>query len=228
MKKIALILGIILVVVVSCTDDDKYVTINGKVERIINGDGIPNQIVSLQIRQVHGSGQYGTYYTDIESKQVTTDSNGKFSVVVKNADRMFVEVFKSSDENYATFELKSFNPNDNIILGIHKYIKFKVYVKNINPFDLNDHINVNLVTGNVQNFVEKIENFGLQNSISPIYLDTSWRGINVNSVIYYNIPENAERYGIVAYQIKNSVNNTIVINNIPFQINQINEFNFNY
>ena len=142
MKKITLFIGIIILLI-SCTDDDKYVTINGKVERIINGDGIPGQIVNLKVRQAHGSGQYGTYFTDIELKQVTTDSNGKFSVIVKSADRMFVEVFKSSDENYATFELKSFNPNNNIILGIHKYVKFKVYVKNINPFDSNDYIKIN-------------------------------------------------------------------------------------
>lgn len=227
MKKILLILGIVLLLL-SCSNDDKYITINGRVERILNGEGIPNQTVSLNIRQAHGSGQYGTYYTDIESKKVTTDLNGNFSVTVKSVDRMFVEVFKSQDENYSTFELKSFNPTDNIIVGVHKFVKFKIYVKNTSPFDENDYVSVHLVSGNVQNFVEKIENFGIQNIISPIYLDTSWKGINVNSIIYYNVPENAEEYNIVYYKTKNAVNNTVVINNIPFQTNQINEFNLNY
>lgn len=70
---------------------------------------------------------------------------------------MVVGVFKSQDANYATFELKNFNPSENIIIGVHKFFKFKIYVKNINPFDENDSINVNLVSISLQNFVENIE-----------------------------------------------------------------------
>lgn len=226
MKKIILILAIVIFSS-SCSNDDKYITIKGRVERIINGEGIPNQIVNLNISQVH-EGSFGTYISDIESKQVTTDINGNFTANVKYADRMVVGVFKSQDANYATFELKNFNPSENIIIGVHKFVKFKIYVKNINPFDENDSINVNLVSRSVQNFVENIENFGNNNDISSNYLDPSWKGTNVNSIIYYNVPENAEDYNLVCYKYKNGIFNTVVINNIPFHLNQINEYNFNY
>lgn len=53
-------------------------------------------------------------------------------------------------------------------------------------------------------------------------------GTNVNSIIYYNVPENAEDYNLVCYKYKNGIFNTVVINNIPFHLNLVNEYNFNY
>lgn len=238
MKKIILIFSIVLFIS-SCSNDDKFITISGRVERASTGEGIDNQVVYLFIGQAHGSGPYGSYYTNIESKQVTTDLNGNFSLTVKSVDRMFVKVSKSPDNIYAGSELKGFNPNDKIILKVQKFLKFKIYVKNVNPFDLNDFININLVSGNVQNFRTKIENFGIENIKYPeenlpgggtigAFEDASWRGLNVNSIVHYNVPENAESFSIVAYKKKNGIDNTIVIHNIPFQIDQINTYNFDY
>jgi hypothetical protein len=233
MKKIILILGFALSLI-SCTKDNNYITINGRVEREINGEGIANQSVYLTLGQAHGSGQYGTYTTMIESKLVTTDLNGNFSVSVKSIDRMFVEVFKGMDDNYSTFELKSFNPNDNIILKVNKFIKFKIYVNNINPFDNNDEIGIEFFSGNAQNFRTKIENFGVQNNFTPndpgqsAIQNSSWKGTNVNSIVYYNVPENAIDYKIVWLKFKNGVISNGFTNNIPFQINLENEYHFNY
>lgn len=238
MKKIILILGFALFLI-SCTKDDNYITVNGRVEREINGEGIANQTVYLTFGQAHGSGQYGTYTTTIESKLVTTDSNGNFSVSVKSADRMFVKVYKEMDDNYSTFELKSFNPSDNIILKVNKFLKFKINVNNANPFDANDGIYIDFVSGNEQSFRTKIENFGVINTHYPsditpgaggtgAYEDTSWTGINVNSFVYYNVPENAEFHRVYWNKIKNSISTTGVTPEIPFIENQVNEYQFNY
>lgn len=238
MKKVILILGLVFFLL-SCTNDDNYITIYGKVEREVNGEGIANQTVSLTIGQAHGSGPYGSYTTIIENRLVTTDSNGNFSISVKSVDRMFVEVFKSQDDNYSTFELKSFNPRDNIILKVNKFLKFKIFVKNANPFDSNDGINIDFFSGNKQSFRTKIENFGIENNKYPAenlpgggsfaaYEEASWKGVNVNSIVYYNVPENADTHKIYWIKGKNSIVTTGFTLEIPFQENQINEFHLDY
>lgn len=238
--KIIILLSVLFLSLVSCTSEESnYITVNGRVEREINGEGVANQTVVLDFKQAHGSGQYGTYYTFIESKQVKTDSNGNFSVSVKSADRMFVQVYKEMDDNYSTFELKNFNPTDNIILKVNKFLKFKIFVNNMNPFNENDYIYIDFASGNKQSFRTNIENFGIINihypsDITPgaggtgAFEEASWRGINVNSIVYYNVPENADNHKIVWYKRKNGIETSGVSPEIPFQPNQINEYHFDY
>lgn len=234
MKKIIVISTLIFTLYSCSNNEDNYVTIRGRVEREVNGEGVANQTVVLHVKQAHGSGQYGTYYTLIESKQVKTDSNGNFSVSVKSADRMFVEAFKEMDENYSTFELKSFNPGDNIVLKVNKFIKFKIYVNNVTPFDSNDYVFTYFYSGNVQNFRTKIENFGVHNNFTiatpgdPSIQDTSWNGTNVNSIIYFIVPESALEYKVGWIKRKNGIESNGSTNDLPFQAAQENEYYFNY
>ena len=233
MKKIILILTCIILLL-SCSNDDNFITINGSVERAINGEKIANQIVHLETIKSQGSGQYTSYITALEYKQVLTDANGNFSVTMKIVDNMFVRVFKIQDDNFSAFELKNFYPTENITVKVNKLIKFKIFVKNTNPFDNNDRIDIQFFSGFVANIRTKIENFGVPNNFTSngsgqnIIQESSWNGINVNSIIYYKVPENSVDYKIRWFKTKNGIQSEGFSNDIPFQSSAENEYNFNY
>jgi len=238
MKKLTLICVLIILLSSCSTDDDKYVTVKGRVEREINGERISNQKVYLETIQVHGTG-YWSYTTKIDSKEVITDSNGNFITSMKTDSNTFVSVFKSQDDNYTAFELSNFNLNQDLILKVQKFLKFKIFINNSNPFDSNDYIYIDFFSGNSQSYFTKIENFGIQNIHYPAenlpgggtigaFEEASWRGLNVNSIIYYNVPENADNHKIYWIKIKNSIETSGVTAEIPFVENQINEFHFDY
>lgn len=239
MKKLIL-LSVFAFILVSCSSEDEtnYVTVQGRVERELNGDGISNQKVLLEINQIHGTGNWA-YTTKIDSKEVTTDSNGNFSTSMKNDSNTFVSVYKAQDDNYTSFELTQFDINTNLILKVNKFIKFKIFVNNTTPFDGNDYVHINFFSGNYQNFRTNIENFGVQNMQFPAenlpgggtigpHEETTWNGTNVNSIVYYNVPENADNHKIIWLKVKNSIETSGVTSEIPFQENQVNEFHFDY
>lgn len=222
MKKQILILTLIFTLVSCSTNDNNYITIKGRVEREINGEGISGQKVYLHINKTNGTGNWA-YVTEIDSKEIITDSNGYFSTTMKNDSNTFVSVYKPYDDNYTSYELSTFKVNDNILLKVNKFLKFKIYVNNTNPFDSNDYIYIDFVSGSYQSFRTNIENFGIQHTHY-----TSWKGTNVNSIVYYNAPENAESYKLFWRKIKNSIETNGVTLEIPFQENQVNEFHFDY
>jgi hypothetical protein len=237
--KTIILFSVLFLSLVSCTNEESnYITVNGRVEREINGEGVPNQLVILIMQQTHGTG-YWSYKTEIDYKQVTTDSEGNFSVSMKNDSNTSLSGFKPQDDNYTQFQLNSVDPNKNIVIKINKFIKFKIYVNNTNPFDVNDFVSISFASGLPQNFRTKIENFGNTNTIHPAenlpggggvgaYEDASWKGTNVNSIVYYNVPENADNHKIVWYKQKNGTETKGVSPEIPFQPNQINEYHFDY
>ena len=237
--KTSVLIYTLLLFLISCSNEqENFITIKGRVEREINGQGISNQKVYLVINQSHGSG-YWHYTTKIDSKEIITDLNGNFSVLMKNDYNTFVSVFKSQDDNYTSYELSNFDLNNDIVIKVHKFLKFKIYVNNTNPFDANDKLYINFNSGNNQNFRTKIENFGVQNVQYPAenlpgggsigaYEEASWTGINVNSIVYYNVPENANIYKVYWSKRKNMVEAMGFTPDIPFQTNQLNEYYFNY
>lgn len=230
---------LLLLTLISCTEEEaNYITVNGKVERTINSEGIPNQKVLLEIKKIHGTG-YFAYDTTIDTKEVTTDSNGIFKTTIKTDSNTYVLVYKPQDDNYTSYELASFYLNQDIILKVNKFIKFKIFVNNNNPFDANDLIQIDFFSGNTQNFRTSIVNLGVQNTQYPEeffpgggsngpYEDASWKGTNVNSIVYYNVPENSTDYKIYWNKRKNGIETTGFTDDIPFQLNQINEYYFNY
>lgn len=238
MKKLILLFALIFILCSCSNDEDNYVTIKGRVERELNGEGIPNQKVSLEIMQIHGTGNWA-YTTKVDSKEVTTDSNGNFSTSMKNGSNTFVSVYKAQDDNYTAFELTNFDLNKDLLLKVNKFLKFKIFVNNTNPFNSSDYIYIDFASGFYQSFRTKIENFGIENTNYPAenlpgggqigaYEEASWKGMNVNSIVYYNVPENTESHQVYWRKEKNSVETTGVTSEIPFQENQINEFHFDY
>lgn len=237
--KTTILISAFLLFLVGCSNDEvNYITIKGRVEREVNGEGISNQIVLLEMQQNHGSG-FWSYTTIVDSKTVTTDSNGNFNTSMKTDSNTFVSVAKLQDNNYTAFGLKNFYPNEDIIVRVNKFIKFKIFVNNTNPFDLNDYIYVDFFSGLNQNFRTNVENLGTPNIHHPeehlpgggvigAFDETSWIGTNINSIVYYNVPENADKYNITWIKRKNGVETNGFTNEIPFIIDQINEYHFNY
>jgi hypothetical protein len=233
MKKIIVISTLIFTLYSCSNNEDNYVTIRGRVEREVNGEGISNQKVLLEINQVHGTG-YWSYTSKVDSKEVTTDSNGDFSTSMKNESNTFVSVIKLRDDNYTAYQLTSYDINKNLILKVNKFLKFKIFVNNTNPFNANDYVYVNFFSGDEQSFRTNIENFGVHNNFTiattgdPSIKDTSWNGTNVNSIVYYNVPENADTHKVNWQKEKNGIETSGVTLEIPFQENQINEYHFDY
>lgn len=233
MKKIIVISTLIFTLYSCSNNEDNYVTIRGRVEREVNGEGISNQKVLLEINQVHGTG-YWSYTSKVDSKEVTTDSNGDFSTSMKNESNTFVSVIKLQDDNYTAYQLTSYDINKNLILKVNKFLKFKIFVNNTNPFNANDYVYVNFFSGDEQSFRTNIENFGVHNNFTiatpgdPSIQNTSWNGTNVNSIVYYNVPENADTHKVNWQKEKNGIETSGVTLEIPFQENQINEYHFDY
>ena len=238
MKNLIIVLFLTVFISGCSNDDSDYITIKGRVERDFTGQGISNQKIYLEVRQAKGSGAWA-YSVEIDSKEVVTDENGEFSIAMKSASNTYVTAYKHMDENYSTFELASFPIDTDIIIKVDKFIKFKIFVNNTNPFDENDRVLIDFFSGNKQNFRSAIENFGSDNLHYPAenfpggggtgaYEVASWTGINVNSIVYYNVPESADTFKIMSTVKKNGVETTSFTNTIPFEIDQINEYHFEY
>lgn len=152
----------------------------------------------VTIYRHHGTGPW-SYTTEIDSKQVTTDANGNFSVAMKSAADTYVHIFKGQTDAHTAFE-SSFAPDDEIVLPVYNFIKFKIFVANADPYDAEDFIYIDFYSGNYQSFRYGIENFGAQNTRYPAengigpYEEASWYGTDVNSIVYYNVRENADSF----------------------------------
>lgn len=243
MKKFIKI-AIIFYILNSCSKEtENYITIKGEVIRELNNEGIGNQKILLKMIKTFNTGYH--YTTEIDSKIIYTDNNGKFTVNMKSDSNTHITAFKYQDDDFEQYGLSEeipnniFQTNSDIIIKVNKLIKFKIYVEHTNPFDNNDFVKIDFFAGNKQSYRTKIENFGVQNTYFPIeYLpgggsfgaheDASWTGTNVNSIIYYSVAENADQFKIQWKLRKNSIETTGFTSDLTSYINQVNEFHYNY
>lgn len=229
-----------ILVLVSCSvDDNDYVTIKGKVERKINREGIANQLITVMTRKSNGSGLF-SYISVLDSTAVMTDANGDFSANLSSDSDAFVTTVYQGGEDYEGFGIyRDHFINEPIILKVDKYVKFKIFVNNSNPFDDNDFIKINFFAGLSNVKRTNIENFGLKNTYHPIetlpgggsigpWDEASWIGVNVNSIVYYSVPESATDFKIRWYMTKNNVSTEGFSDEIPHVINEENTFSFEY
>ena len=235
MKIIYFILPFFLIFL-GCSSDDNvnYITINGKVERAINGDGIPNHLVTIRTRKSHGSGMFLTT-EELDRKEVITDINGDFSVSLINVEGAFATITHNGGENYSSSSAyKNYPIDEPILIKVDKFIKFKILVNNTYPIDENDYIKIDFFAGQHQPIRTKIENFGIDNIYHQqegsfgSWEETSWIGTNVNSIVYYSVPETAENYKIRWHKKKNGIDTDGFTSDIPYNINQVNSFSFEY
>lgn len=228
------LLRLLLIITISLTltscflDDNDIVTINGRVERAINGNGIANQSVILITRDRNGSGLFAVT-KDLDQTSVVTDENGNFSVNLVDGD--FVSIIHQGDENYSgSGILRDYQINEKIIIESNKFVKFKVIVKNTNPIDENDFIEISFFGGiNVSSPRRtNIENFGIVTPELLNWKDTAWTGTDVNTAVYYSVEETADDFKIFWKKKKNGLETSGFTNDIPHNIDQINTYTFEY
>ena len=238
--KISHLLLPILLILLSCSSDDAdYATINGRVQRALNGNGIADQSVIVMTRKLIGFGFYSTI-KELDRTEVVTDVNGNFSVALINDVDAFVTIVHQGDEDYlGSGVFRDYPIDETVIIEVDKFIKFKVFVNNTNPIDENDFILIDFFAGLSNTKRTKIENFGIDNTYHPEVLlsgggsigaweETSWTGIDVNSIVYYSVPETARHFKIRWYKKKNDIETDGFTNDIPYNINQVNPFSFEY
>jgi len=228
-----LLIFVLFFIFQACTEHEDYFVVKGRLERVINGEGIANQKIKLQVLQHYGSGLLGGKRV-IDHKDVNTDANGDFSVLMKDASNIYIFAHTSQTDTSSGYD-GDFAAYDSVNIKINKFIKLKVSVKNTSPVDTNDYISISLYSNTSQNFRTEIENFGVGNIHHPAegggeaaWDESSWIGQNVNSIVYYNVPENSTKVTIVWTKQKNGVETSGVTENIPLQPNQTNHFSFEY
>ena len=238
--KIKLFLIVILAIVSSCSPEEfDYIPINGKILRAVNGEGIANQTLNIMTRKSTGQGLFSSTKI-IDSTYIVTDANGNFSSSLIYENDAFVTIVHSGDEDYLGSGIyKNYSINDPIIIEVDKFIKFKINVKNMDPLDENDFIKIDFFAGLANVRRTKIENFGIENTHNPVEMlpgggsigpweEASWNGMNVNSNIYYSVPESADIFKLYWYKRKGGIESEGFTDNIPFTINQTNTFLFAY
>lgn len=238
--KISFVILSIFLTMISCSNDDTfyYGTIDGRVERALNGEGIASQSVIVMTEKIRGSGIFSSKIM-IDSIQVVTDVNGSFSASLVFDEDAFITVIYNGDDNYFGNGIESYFIDEPLIIKADKFIKFKIFVNNTSPFDENDYIHVDFFTRTSNAFRTGIENFGIDNTYHPeeplpgggfigAHEEASWTGTNVNSIVYYSVSETARDFKIRWYKKKNNIRTNGFTNDIPYNINQINSFSFNY
>lgn len=233
-------LCLLLSIFSSCSKDEpEYVTLHGRVVRDLTGEGIPNQRVNLTTNQpIEAGNRY--YSKELDKKEVITDANGDFRITMKSCPDYFVTVFTYPDENYQDFFLQNsrqtalFDANHNLILRVDKFLKYKIHVQNTAPVDTNDVVNIDMYS-QPQATRTKIENFGSRNILRPAdgtgvpeQEETSWKGPNVNSIIYYNVPESSGQVKLKWSKQKNGILSSDFSEELARDPEQVNEFPFNY
>ncbi len=234
MKHTLFMLTIFLSLLGCTPDDDDNFLVQGRVQRSINGEGVSGQRVLLTINQSRGD-QYYSYSVQIDSTWVTTDADGNFSAKMKHASNISVNAYTPENSNYSSTQL-SFSPDDPIILNVAKFIKFRIYVRNTSPVDDGDRISVDFFSDNVQSFRTGIENLADANyswtetsgANSYTIEHASWFGTNVNSIVYFNVPETATTHKVIWYMRKNGIDTSGFTPEIPFQPEAVNDYTFEY
>ncbi|GGW63683.1 hypothetical protein GCM10008085_14500 [Winogradskyella epiphytica] len=224
----------------SCSSDDaSQTTINGRVQRALNGVGVADHSVTVMTRKATGSGLFSTI-KELDRQEIVTDINGDFSVDLESDQDAFVTIVHQGDDDYSgTGIYTDYSLDELVIIEVDKYIKFKISITHTNPFDENDFIKVGFFAGLSNVVTTAIENFGIDNTYIPVEQlpgggsigpveETSWTGIDVNSNIYYSVPESATHFKIRWYMTKNGVHTDGFSSDIPYDNSEINSFVFDY
>ena len=213
--------------------------INGKVIREVTNQPVSGITLYLEIVKIYGSG-YGSYKETIDVRNVTTDQNGNFEVSLRNSTNTYLVIRKEFDNIYGAysggqnFAADQNYSNIDLTIKLQKFINFKINVKNTAPSNNEDYIDVSFAYHRGQAIRKEILNFGIPNIVYPAQggfgprIETAWQGINVNSTIFYSVTEDSQYYKIYWQKRKNGISTQGVTNDIPYDINILNEYSFNY
>ena len=228
----------------SCTKNEEsvyfYTTkISGKVIREVTNQPISGITLYLEIVKIHGSG-YASYKETIDVRNVITDQSGKFEVSLRNSTNTYLIIRKELDDIYGAYGGgQNFASDQNytsidLTVKLQKFINFKINVKNTAPVNNEDYIDVSFAYDGGQALRKEILNYGIPNIVYPAQggfgerIETAWLGMNVNSTIFYSVTEDSNYYKIYWQKRKNGISTQGVTTDIPYDINILNEYNYNY
>lgn len=213
----------------SCSIDEyNYINIEGKVIRTINGDGVANQSVTVISRIRTRTGLLSTT-RDLDQTNVKTDENGNFSTNLIKGN--FVSIIHQGDEDFSgSGILRDYSINEEIIIESNKLVKFKILVKNTNPLDENDFIKIHFFNGLGASEPKRtsVTDFGLNLAELINWKETTWTGTDVNSSINYSVDETSQDFKILWIKRKNGIETSGFTNDIPYNLNQLNIYTFEY
>lgn len=173
------------------------ITVKGIVTNDVTEEPISNLTFYCYVSYRTGSGWFVETHKVSETK-ITTDENGLFTATIPykiDVDNIFF-FGKYDDEYTSIYPHNRFSYTDlkkesnHLILHARRYEKYKIVIKNTQPFDENDSISVYL--GDRYKFagydlVDSIINYGSK----PIYFSnsslvtvTNWVGKNIHSEIH--------------------------------------------
>jgi len=136
----------------SCSDDNLVgIEVNGRIVSNVTGEGMPNIPFTYMVTEVEGSGILSNTIT-ISQGNVITDKFGNFTTTIYYESGGNVCKFWKGDDEWTTdflsdpqsFWCRDLDSNVPIKLEVRKYEEMKVYVKNTNPIDDDDSINVSI------------------------------------------------------------------------------------
>lgn len=204
MKRITLIMLVLALALVGCSDDLSSIQVRGRVISEVTGEPLANVPVVGLSQGVRGSGIFSSTY-DIDRQSVLTNVEGNFIMFLdyEDYDRNFARIFKDAGDCCTEF-LNLDNPyrlgeleGRNILITTREVFPVEVTVRNIDPFDENDSIYIHLVTvdpNNPYNRIFDVENFGVENQprdpnqtgfVDNLY----WVGEDVHSILRSYIQE---------------------------------------
>ena len=232
MKKLinSILLVVSLLSIIGCSNKDvEYYTISGRILNDTSNEGMGNAMLNIKTYKIVSSynaiGGSASSGSAIEEKNITTDQNGNFSVLMlKNSEIRGVTIRVLDDGNYVG-KIKDFVVNDfeNILITVTKYEVLKIIVKNLNPFDSNDKIRFSAPS----DYLILRENFGVQNEVINQQPVNIWVGTNINSELTYKVSPNFTKQ-LEIYKTKNGVETFINTGQINIVPNQTNIYNIIY
>lgn len=215
----------------SCKKHSKHVKVSGKVEHVRTGNGVSNVEIELNT-QSSSPGIFGSITTVHDTKTVITDENGNFSVRMKTEKESSVAIkTEGKDDFYCEDPRQTFSYKSDIIIPAIKWVDTRIHVKNVNPYDENDWVQVRL-WANLDALIEfqKVEDYGSEyKGISLISGEFArWEGTDINSTIYFKMTEDVIVPEILWKTRKNGVEKEGRLTIPNFDPDKVNEYTFEF
>jgi hypothetical protein len=240
---------IFLIIASSCTSveesDLKYIEINGKIVNDFTNDPISNISFNLKTGLKHQNSENPSVWdwTEIfENIEITTDENGVFSTEIAYKDLSNSLIFFREDDNdYTRFvkgnlgkTIADINNNAPIVIKVRHWEDLVITVKNIDPYDENDRVNIYVRQTNTpldMHIITEIVNNGVQNQQTAEGDDNGlrplWIGSAVDSEIKVHI-QNGSKYSIQTTVTKNGITTVTWSDEIETIDGILNEYEVNY
>jgi hypothetical protein len=246
MKHFFLVFAIVILLNTGCTKTNSLNSFNlqAKVVSQLTNQAIPGAKIYIRVASKESISGIFVHVTLLDSFTVVSDNSGNISCRIKyNNDPNISVEFNKVDDTYSTgfffqrteyliSELKNLTL---LTFYVRKYANLKINVKNINPLNDNDAIDLYISqdsTHYYNNIIDSIHNFRVMNQplVYPAANDGRnpyWIGKDVNSTIYGKIQEGTT-YQITWEVSRNGVHTINKSLRLKTSINSLNLYDILY